>query len=193
MEERTDTAGCTRLRRPMAVSLAEAKDMATVVVDTVGTLRGATEAAWGWVIPHTELLGSGSGLGRLLFSMTSSDIYDGRLHNSSAGGGYDDLLLGRGTGGAGGFDGCDGMDRFGGAVWGLGMGMSNGGAAPGGALGVGGFEFDDVSLQFPAASYILCGDSFYTLRSAGHGNSTIGRGASGGPGPRSQRGGLFGC
>jgi hypothetical protein len=120
-------------------------------------------------------------------------IYGGRLHNSSAGGGYDDLPLGRGTGGAGGFGGYDGMDRFGGAVRVLGMGMSNGGAAPGGALGVGGFEFDDVSLQFPAASYILCGDSFYTLRSAGHGNSTIGRGASGGPGPRSQRGGLFGC
>jgi len=36
-------------------------------------------------------------------------------------------------------------------VRGLGMGMSNGGAAPGGVLGVGGFDFDDASPQFPAA------------------------------------------
>jgi len=46
-EGRTDTAGCTRLRRrPVAASSAEATDMATmaVVVDTVGTLRGVTEA-----------------------------------------------------------------------------------------------------------------------------------------------------
>jgi len=34
------------------------------------------------------------------------------------------------------------MGRFGGAAQGLGMGMSNGGAVPGGALGVGGFEFE---------------------------------------------------
>jgi len=41
------------------------------------------------------------------------------------------------------------MIRFGGAVRGLGIGMSNGGAAPGGTLGVGRFGFDDVSPQFP--------------------------------------------
>jgi len=35
------------------------------------------------------------------------------------------------------------------------MGISHGDAAPGGALGVGGFEFDDASPQFPAASNIL--------------------------------------
>jgi hypothetical protein len=125
--------------------------------------------------------------------------YGGRLQNSSVrpgpygsgyggGGGYDDLPLGRGAGGAayGGFGGYDSMDRFGGAGRGLGMGMSNGGAAPGGALGVGGFEFDDASPQFPAASDILRGDSLYTLPSAGRGNGTIGSGAAGVPGgPRS--------
>jgi len=128
--------------------------------------------------------------------------YGGRLQNSSArpgtygggyggGGGYDDLPIGRGAGGAvyGGFGGYDGMDRFGGAGRGLGMGMSNGGAVHGGALGVGGFEFDDASPQFPAASDILRGDSLYSLPSAGRGNGTIGSGANGGPGgPRSATG-----
>ena len=129
--------------------------------------------------------------------------YGGRLQNSSTrpgpygggygggGGGYDDLPLGRGTSGAvyGGFGGYDGMDRFGGAGRGLGMGMSNGGAAPGGVLGVGGFEFDDASPQFPAASDILRGDSLYGLPSAGRGNGTIGSGAGGGPGgPRAAAG-----
>lgn len=128
--------------------------------------------------------------------------YGGRLQNSSVrpgpygggysgSGGYDDLPLSRGASGAtyGGFGGYDGMDRFGGAGRGLGMGMSNGSAAPGGALGVGGFEFDDASPQFPAASDILRGDSLYGLPSAGRGNGTIGSGAGGGPGgPRSATG-----
>lgn len=128
--------------------------------------------------------------------------YGGRLQNSSvrpgpyaggygsASGGYDDLPLGRGAGGATyGFGGYDGMDRFGGAGRGLGMGMSNGGTAPGGALGVGGFEFDDASPQFPAASDILRGDSLYGLPGAGRGNGAIGSGATVGPGgPRSATG-----
>lgn len=128
--------------------------------------------------------------------------YGGRLQNSSVrpgpygggysgSGGYDDLPLGRGASGAtyGGFGGYDSMDRFSGAGRGLGMGMSNGSAAPGGALGVGGFEFDDASPQFPAASDILRGDSLYGLPSAGRGNGTIGSGAGGGPGgPRSATG-----
>jgi len=51
------------------------------------------------------------------------------------------------------------MDRFGGTVKELGMGMSNGGGAPGGTLGVGRFEFDDASPQFPATSDVPRGDS----------------------------------
>jgi len=50
------------------------------------------------------------------------------------------------------------MDRFVGAVRRLGMGMSNGGGAPGGTLGVGRFDVDDASPQFPATSYVLRGD-----------------------------------
>jgi len=42
------------------------EDMATMEVDTVGTLCRATEAAWGWVTPDM-----GSGLGGLLSSRTS--------------------------------------------------------------------------------------------------------------------------
>jgi hypothetical protein len=41
--------------------------------------------------------------------------------------------------------------------------MSNGDAAPGGALSVGEFGFDDATPQFSAASNILCGDSLYSL------------------------------
>jgi len=78
------------------------------------------------------------------------------------------------------------MDRFGGAVCGLGMGMSNGRAAPGGALGVGGFDFDDASPHFPVAPDNPRGDSLYGLPSVGRGNGTIGSGGGGGPrGPRS--------
>jgi len=81
------------------------------------------------------------------------------------------------------------MDRFGGAVCGLGMGMSNGSAAPGGVLDIGGFDFDDASPQFPAAPDTLRGDSLYGLPSFGRGNSTIGSGAGGEPGrPRSAAG-----
>jgi len=81
----------------------------------------------------------------------------------------------------------EGMDRFGGAVCGLGMGMSNGRAAPGGALGVGGFDFDDASPQFPPAPPdTLRGASLYGFPSVGRGNGTIGSGGGGGPGgPRS--------
>jgi len=83
----------------------------------------------------------------------------------------------------------DSMDRFGGAVCGLGMGMSNGSAAPGGVLDVGGFHFDDTSPQFPAAPDTLHGDSLYGLPSFGRGNNTIGSGAGGEPGrPRSAAG-----
>ena len=90
------------------------------------------------------------------------------------------MPLGRGTGGTayGGFGGHDGMDRLGGDAPGLGIGMSNGGAA----LGVGRFEFDNASPQYLATSYIYRGDSFYSLPSAGHRNGTNGSGASGGPG-----------
>jgi hypothetical protein len=112
--------------------------------------------------------------------------YGGRLQNNSVrpapyagGGGYDDLPFGRG---ASGFGAYDGMDRFAGAgavrgVGGLGMGMSNGGAA---GVGVGGFEFDDASPQFPAASDILRGDIYgitsTTSASRANGNGTIGSG-----------------
>jgi len=68
MEEgRTDTAGCIRPHRPLGTSSARAKDVATTMVDTVGTLRRATEAVWGWVIPHMEALGLGLGLGWAVF------------------------------------------------------------------------------------------------------------------------------
>jgi len=51
------------------------------------------------------------------------------------------------------------MNRLGGAVRGFGISMSSGGAAPGRTLGVGRFEFDDVSPQFPATSETRHGDS----------------------------------
>ena len=83
----------------------------------------------------------------------------------------------------------DSMDCFGGAVRGLGMGMSNGCAAPGGVLGVGAFNFDNASPQFPAAPDSLRGDSLYGLPSFGRGNGTIGSGPGGEPGgPRSAAG-----
>ena len=44
-----------------------------------------------------------------------------------------------------------------------------------------GFEFDDASPQFTAASAILRGDSLYSLPSAGRSNGTIGSGGPGGP------------
>jgi hypothetical protein len=187
------------------MSSAAAMNMATmvVVVDTVDTLRRVIGAAWEWVTLRMELLGSGSGSGRLLFSKTSSltpTAVDSRtllpaLPNTEGD-----------TTAAAAMMTCrsvvvpvvlpiedladtTGMDRFGGAVRGLGMGMSNGGGAPGSALCVGGFEFDDASPQFPAASDILRGDFLYGLPSAGRGNGTIGSGAGGGPsGPRSAAG-----
>ena len=81
----------------------------------------------------------------------------------------------------GGFGGYDSIDRFSGAVRGLGTGINNGGTPPGGVLDVGGFEFDDASPQFPAASDILRGDSPYSLSSASRGNGTTGSGAGGDP------------
>jgi len=71
------------------------------------------------------------------------------------------------------------MDRFSGAVRRLGMGMSNRGGAPGGTLGVGRFESDDASPQFPATSDVPRGDSLYSLPSPGRGNCMIGSGAGG--------------
>jgi len=67
--------------------------------------------------------------------------------------------------------GFDGMERFGSAVWGLGLGMSNKGT-----LGVGGLEFDDASPQFPVASAILRVDSLYSLPSVCRVDDTIRRG-----------------
>jgi len=67
----------------------------------------------------------------------------------------------------------DGMDRFGVAVRELRIGVSNGGVTPGGALGVGGFDFDDVSPQFPAAPDTLRGDSLYGLFGVGRGNGMM--------------------
>jgi len=120
-----------------------------------------------------ELLGAGPGLGRLLSSATS---YGGRLqlfwppdpYGGGYGGGYggyDDLPLDRRPGGAayGGFGTFRQHGPLGGAVCGLVMGMSNGSAAPGGVLGVGGFDFDDASPQFPAAPDTLRGDSLHGL------------------------------
>jgi len=43
----------------MAVGSTEETDMAIVVVDTVGSLRRATDAARGWITRYMELLGSG--------------------------------------------------------------------------------------------------------------------------------------
>ena len=151
---------------------------------------------------HTAYGGAGVGTGPA--SVLEDQLlgtYGGRLQNSSTRpgpygggygggvGGYDDLPLGRGAGGAvyGGFGGYDGTDRLGGAGRALGVGFSNGAIAPT-VLGVGGFEFDDASPQFPAASDILRGDSLYSLPSAGRGNGTIGSGAGGGHGPRTTAG-----
>jgi len=107
---------------------AEEMNIAIMVVNTVGTLRRATDAVWGWITEHMELLESGPA--RLLSSRPAPwHLRSGRLQNSSArpaggyggGGGYGDLPLGRGTGGAayGGFGGHDGVNRFGVAVRGL--------------------------------------------------------------------------
>ena len=65
---------------------------------------------------------------------------------------YYDLPLRRRPGGTayGGFGVLRRHGPLGRAGRGLGMGMSNGGVAPGGALGVGGFDFDDASTV-PAA------------------------------------------
>jgi len=104
-------------------------------------------------------------------------------YGGGGGGSYDDLPLDRDPSCAtyGGFGGYDSIDCFGGAVRGLGTGISNGGTPPGGVLGVGGFEFDDASPQFPAASDILRGDSLYSLPSASRGNGTTRSGAGGEP------------
>ena len=188
MEEgRMDTAGCIRPHRPLGTSSAGAKDIAPTMVDTVGTLRRATEAVWGWVIPHMEALGWGwagpsSVLGGQLRRQTPTLLLP--LPRTEVDRAADAVVMMT----------CpsvvvlvvvptedlacyNGMDRFGGAVRGLGMGVSNGGAASGGALGAGGFDFDDVSPQFPAGSDTLRGDSPYSLPSVGSGNGAIGSGA----------------
>jgi len=135
-----------------------------MVVDTVAALRRATDAAWGWITEHMGLLGSG--LARLLSHDQLLGTYDPADSSTlllwiRRRRWLYDLPLGRGTGGAayGGFGDHNGMDRFGGTVRGLGMGMSNGGGASGGTLGVGRFESDDASPQFPATSDVPCGDS----------------------------------
>jgi len=89
--------------------------------------------------------------------------YGGRY--GGGGRGYDDFPLGRHPRGAsyGGLACYDGMDCLVGTVRGLGIGMNNGGAAPGSALGVGEFDFGDASPQFPAAPDTLRGDSLYGL------------------------------
>jgi len=67
MEENrcTTEEGCADTRRRMYLPGGEfgrGEDMATMEVDTVGTLCRATEAAWGWVTPDM-----GSGLGWAVF------------------------------------------------------------------------------------------------------------------------------
>jgi len=64
------------------------------------------------------------------------------------------------------------LRRYGSAVRVLGMGMSNGGVAPGG-VGVGESAFDDTHPQFPTTPDILCGDSLYGLLSAGRSNGRM--------------------
>jgi len=52
---------------PLGGEFGRGGDMATMVVDTMGTLCRAKEAGWGWVTPDI-----GSGLGGILSSRTSS-------------------------------------------------------------------------------------------------------------------------
>jgi len=71
----------TRLRHPVAVSSADEMNMDIMVVDTAGTLRRATDAAWGWITEHMELLGSGPA--RLLSSRPAPwHLRPGRPQNS---------------------------------------------------------------------------------------------------------------
>jgi len=113
---------------------------------------------------HAEYGAAGVEVGTESSSILKNQLlgaYNGGLQNSSApyGGGrsYDYLSLDRCTGGAtyGRFGGYDSIDHFGGAVRGLGMGISNGGAMLGGVLGVGGFEFDESPLCHPITSWRL--------------------------------------
>jgi len=135
-----------------------------MVVDMVATLCRAMDMAWGWITEHMELQGLGLAhllsLDQLLGTYDPADSKTLLLWIQCQRWLYN-LLLCHGTLGAayGGFGGDNGMDHFGGTVWGLGMGMSNGGGTPGGMLSVGRFEFDDVSPQFPATSDVPCGDS----------------------------------
>jgi hypothetical protein len=130
---------------------------------------------------HAAYGAAGVGVGA--GSSSVLEDHGGRLQNYSGrpapygGGGDDDLPRGHGTGGAayGGFGGSDNMDRFGGTV----LGMSNGGATPGGAFGV-----EDSSSTTRAHSSPLCPISTDVLpgdlSSGDCGNFTIGSGAGGG-------------
>ena len=178
----TDTMGCTRLRHPVAVSSAEVTNMVTIVSGYGG---------------HTaQGYGSGIGIDHIAYGATGPTFCPQRpapqylqrqAQNSSArpagrysgGGGYDDLPLGPWYRWC-----CLWMIwqlRQRGSLWWCFTGTWDGygGAAPGGALGVEGFNFDDESPQFPAASGILRGESPYSVPSAGRGNGTIGSGAVG--------------
>jgi len=71
----------TRVRHPVAVSSADEMNLDIMVVDTVGTLHRATDAAWGWITEHMDLLGSGPA--RLLSSRPAPwHLRPGRLQNS---------------------------------------------------------------------------------------------------------------
>jgi hypothetical protein len=108
----------------------------------------------------------------------SSVFYDHFFGTYGSGGGsYDNLPLGRGAT----LWKIWRLKRHGGAGRGLGIGLSNGGAAPGCAFGVGGFNFDNGSPRFHTEPGILRGDSLYSLPSAGSGGGTIGSGAGGRP------------
>jgi len=109
---------------------------------------------------------AGVGPAHLLSSRPAPwNLRSGRPQSSSAhpaggyggGGGYYDLPLGRGTSGVvyGGFGGHDGRNRLGGAVRGLGMGMSNGVPRP-----VVRPELEDLSLTTRAHSSPLRPISF---------------------------------
>jgi len=148
---------------PRGGELGRGDEFAIMVVDTVGALRRATDAAWGWIREHMELLGSG--LARLL----SHDQLLGSYGPADS-----RTLLQVDTAAEAVMTICPSVVvvlpmedlavimawiAFSGAVRGLGTDMSNGGGAPGGTLGVGRFEFDDASPQFPATSDVLRGDS----------------------------------
>ena len=126
------------------------------MADTVGTLRRATEAGWGWVISHMEALGPGwagpsSVLGGQLrrqsptlpFPLPHTEV--DRVEEAVVMMTYPSVVV---------------LVVLPTRIWrvttawtALGMGMSNRGAAPSGALGVGGFDFDGASTITRCARY----------------------------------------